>query len=139
MTSLAGKHILLCEDHYLSAAITIKTLEHAGILVTRAGNGEDGLKIFSDSPVGFFDAIIMDIVMPHMNGLDAARKLRELQRSDAATVPIIAMTAKFIEEDRKKSIASGMDAHLSKPADPTQLYSVIGSLIEDRQKRRTQI
>lgn len=130
MLTLDGKRVLLCEDHALNASITIKVLEHAGITVTRANNGIDGLNIFKQSLPDEFDAVLMDICMPKMNGLEAARSIRALKRPDAATIPIVAMTARYNDEDRQESLQAGMNAHLTKPVDPKELYSLLGSLID---------
>ncbi len=130
MISLEGKRVLLCEDHTLNASITIKVLEHAGASVVRARNGREGLKLFLESVVGGFDAILMDISMPVMNGLETTEAIRALPREDAVKIPIIAMTAKYNEDDREESLASGMDTHLTKPVDPKELYNVMERLIQ---------
>lgn len=130
MAVLTGKRILLCEDHSLNASITIKVLEHEGISVVRADNGKSGLDLFLNEPAGYFDAILMDISMPVMDGLDAARAIRSCGKADAGTIPIIAMTAKDCGEDRDNSLAAGMNAHFAKPVDPTSLYKILSVLIK---------
>lgn len=131
MVALTGKRILLCEDHSLNASITIKVLEHEGISVVHADNGKSGLvELFLNEPAGYFDAILMDISMPVMDGLDAARAIRSSRKADAGTIPIIAMTAKDCGEDRNNSLAAGMNAHFAKPVDPTNLYNILAALIK---------
>lgn len=128
MVALTGKRILLCEDHSLNASITV--LEHEGISVVHADNGKSGLELFLNEPAGYFDAILMDISMPVMDGLDAARAIRSSRKADAGTIPIIAMTAKDCGEDRNNSLAAGMNAHFAKPVDPTNLYNILAALIK---------
>lgn len=130
MVTLSGKRILLCKDHSLNASITIKVLEHEGISVVHANNGKSGLELFLNEPDGYFDAILMDISMPVMDGLDAARAIRASAKKDARTIPIIAMTAKDCSADRDNSLAAGMNAHFAKPVDPTNLYNILAALIK---------
>ncbi len=132
MLSLKGKSVLLCEDHALNASITIKVLEHACATVVRANNGRDGLRLFLESEPGEYDIVLMDICMPVMDGLEAARAIRSLPREDAKSVPIVAMTAKFGESDKKESLQAEMNAHLTKPVDPKEMYSVMEKLISQR-------
>ena len=108
---LAGRQILLCEDNALNAEIAVRLLQKAGCRVTVAVNGQEGVDRFSAAPVGAYFAVIMDIRMPVLNGLDAARALRALPRPDAAAVPIVAMTANAFAEDAQASAAAGMNAH----------------------------
>ena len=127
---LTGKHILVCEDHALNMQISCKLLEKEGALVTPARNGKEGVDAFLRSPEGFFDAVLMDVHMPVMDGLDASRNIRGMNRIDAKKIPIIAMTANAYDSDREKTRQVGMDAHLAKPIEPQVLYQVLGSLIE---------
>lgn len=120
-----GKVFLLCEDHPLNIMVATKLLEAKGAKIIHAKNGKDGLRIFEESQVGTFDMILMDIRMPVMDGLCAARKIRSLSRADAKTVPIIAMTANAYAEDIEKSRQAGMDAHLAKPVEAGLLYTTI--------------
>ena len=125
LSVLAGKHILLAEDHPLNVQVAARLLERKGVIVQLAENGRLALEHFEHMPPGFFDAILMDIRMPVMDGLEATRALRALPRPDARSIPIIAMTANAYEEDIQKSRAAGMDAHLSKPVEPYLLYQTI--------------
>ena len=115
--TIKGKRILLVEDNELNAEIAKTVLEDVGALITRAENGQQALELFKEKPAGTFDVILMDLMMPVMDGYTATRKIRELERSDAKTVPIIAMTANAFQEDAEKCIAVGMNAHLAKPLD----------------------
>lgn len=122
---LEGKRILLCEDHPLNKQIVVKLLEKQGILVEYAINGELGVEQFSGSPTGYYDAILMDIRMPVMDGLTATRAIRSLDRADAKTVPIIAMTANAFIEDIQQALDAGMNFHLAKPIEPQKLYKIL--------------
>ncbi|NLD19394.1 MAG: transporter substrate-binding domain-containing protein [Clostridiales bacterium] len=130
--ALKGKRILLCEDHPLNAKIARMLLEKHDMLVEHAENGKIGVSMFENSKNGYYDAILMDIRMPVMDGLEASKNIRSLDRADSKTVPIIAMTANAFEEDIKKSLNAGMNVHLSKPIDPNKLYETIGSLIGEK-------
>lgn len=126
---LTGKHILVCEDHALNMQISCKLLEKKGALITPARNGLEGVRAFSESPDGFFDAILMDVRMPLMDGLEATRSIRGMNRSDAKEIPIIAMTANAYDSDREKTQQVGMNAHLAKPIEPQVLYQTLGSFV----------
>ncbi len=123
--SLAGKNILLLEDHPLNMTIARKLLEKHDMKVMCAENGEQGLEMFKQSGENYFDAVLSDIRMPVMNGLELARAIRALPREDASAIPIIAMTANAFEEDVQKSREAGMNEHLSKPIAPELLYSTL--------------
>lgn len=114
---ISGFHILLAEDNELNAEIAQTFLEGAGAKTTVAHNGEQALEIFQSHAPKTFDAILMDIMMPVMDGLAATRAIRNLDRPDAKTIPIIAMTANAFAEDAEKCIAAGMDAHIAKPVE----------------------
>lgn len=129
---LAGKRILLCEDNRLNAAIARKLLEKKGCLVDCAENGKKGLELFAASPEGHYSAVLMDIRMPEMDGLEAAAALRALHRSDAERVPIIAMSANAFDEDVKASLAAGMNTHLAKPVEPYILYNTLAQQINKK-------
>ena len=124
-----GLKILLCEDHPLNADIAVKLLEAQGASVVWAENGQEGADIFARSAPGEFDLIIMDIRMPVLDGLSCAGLIREMERADAGTVPIIAMSANAYQEDIDKSLAAGMNAHIAKPVEPQKLYAVIRRLV----------
>ena len=126
--TIKGKRILLVEDNELNAEIAKTVLEDVGALITRAENGQQALELFKEKPVGTFDVILMDLMMPVMDGYTATRKIRELERSDAKTVPIIAMTANAFQEDAEKCIAVGMNAHLAKPLDIEKMKKTIKSI-----------
>ena len=126
--TIEGKRILLVEDNELNAEIAKTVLEDVGALITRAENGQQALELFKEKPAGTFDAILMDLMMPVMDGYTATRKIRELERSDAKTVPIIAMTANAFQEDAEKCIAVGMNAHLAKPLDIEKMKKTIKSI-----------
>ena len=123
--TIKGKRILLVEDNELNAEIAKTVLEDVGALITRAENGQQALELFKEKPAGTFDVILMDLMMPVMDGYTATRKIRELERSDAKTVPIIAMTANAFAEDVQRCLDAGMNAHLAKPLDIEKVKKTI--------------
>ena len=125
----AGKAILLFEDHPLNTMVAKTLLEGKGFTVTHAKNGKIGVEQFVQSAPGTFDAILMDIRMPIMDGLQAASAIRALERLDAKEIPIIAMTANAYADDVEKSRQAGMNAHLAKPIEPQKLYQTLQTLI----------
>lgn len=127
---LSGKHVLLCEDHPVNVEIAKKILNKVGITCDLAANGKIGVTMFQLSQISSYDAILMDIRMPVMGGLEATQIIRSLDRADATTIPIIAMTANAYQEDRKKSKEAGMNAHLAKPIEPSLLYQTMIELME---------
>ena len=122
---LSGRHLLICEDHPLNQEIARAMLEGFDALVTVSGDGEEGIRAFVNSPVGYFDGILMDIHMPVMDGYESARRIRSLQRADAKKVPIIAMTADAFADDIQRCLEAGMNAHIAKPIDPELLFDTI--------------
>ena len=131
--SLSGRRILLCEDHPLNTQIVVKLLEKQGCIVDCANNGRIGVDKFTASETNFYDAILMDIRMPVMNGLDAAKVIRESDRPDAKSVPIIALSANAFSEDIKDSTDVGMNAYLSKPIDPQKLFDTLAAEISRKE------
>ena len=129
IVSLSGKRVLLCEDHPLNAKIAQKLLMKVGVTVDCADNGQTGLDMFALSAENYYDAVLMDIRMPVMDGLGATACIRALARADAKTVPIIAMTANAYDDDVEKSRAAGMNAHLAKPIDATTLYDTLAAYL----------
>ena len=127
---LEGKKVLLCEDHPLNTLVATKLLEKVGVTVVTAENGLIGVNKFAESQENEFDAILMDIRMPIMDGLEATTKIRALNRQDAKAVPIIAMTANAFAEDRSLSKSAGMNEHLSKPIEPQLLYKTLSDYIK---------
>ena len=126
---LKGRNILLAEDVPINAEIVKMVLAKREINVDHAENGRIALEMFSASEVGHYDAVIMDVRMPEMDGLEAASEIRALTRDDAKTIPIIAMTANAFDEDVQRSLQAGMNAHLSKPIDNDTLFETLESLI----------
>ena len=127
--SLRGKRLLVCEDNAINALIIRRLLEKQGISVVPAENGQLGVDTFAASPIGGFDGILMDVRMPVMDGLSAVRAIRSMDRADARTVPIIAMTANAFEEDQRASRDAGMNAHLAKPVNPGQLFDTLARFL----------
>ena len=123
--SIKGVHILLAEDNELNMEIAEFMLQNEGADVTKAWNGREAVEIFRKSEPDEFDVILMDIMMPVMNGYEATKMIRSLEREDAKTIPIIAMTANAFTEDRLKAKEAGMDEHIAKPVDPELLVKVI--------------
>ncbi|MBQ7266187.1 MAG: response regulator [Firmicutes bacterium] len=126
---LAGKRILLAEDISINAEIMTTMLTMNDIRVECAENGKQAVDMFSSSEEGYYSAILMDIRMPEMDGLEATKLIRKLNRADAEKVPIIALTANAFDEDIKRSLQSGMNAHLSKPIDEKALFETLYALI----------
>ena len=127
--SIRGLHILLAEDNELNMEIAEFMLQNEGAEVTKAWDGQEAVKIFEKSRSGEFDVILMDIMMPVMNGYEAAKMIRSLDREDAKAIPIIAMTANAFTEDRLRAKEAGMDEHVAKPVDVESLIKVIHGLV----------
>ena len=128
--SIKGLHILLAEDNELNMEIAEFVLRNEGADVTKAWNGQEAVERFRKSRVGEFNVILMDIMMPVKNGYEAARLIRSLDREDAKTIPIIAMTANAFTEDRIRAKEAGMDEHVAKPVDAELLVKVIHKLAD---------
>lgn len=126
---LSGKRILLAEDMKINAEIMVMVLEMKEMNVEIAENGRIALDKFEASEIGYYDAILMDMRMPEMDGLEATRRIRDLDRADAKTIPIIALTANAFDEDVQRSLQVGMNAHLSKPVEPERLYKTLQDFI----------
>ena len=129
---LAGKRILLAEDMFVNAEIIKEILKMQDMEVEHGENGQQVLEMFAKSPPNYYDAVLMDIRMPVMDGLTATEKIRALDREDAKTVPIIALTANAFDEDVQRSLQAGMNAHLTKPVEPEHLYETIAEYIKAR-------
>ena len=132
--SIKGLHILLAEDNELNMEIAEFMLQNEGADVTKAWNGQEAVELFRKSKPGEFDVILMDIMMPVMNGYEATKLIRSLDREDARMIPIIAMTANAFTEDRLRAKEAGMDENIPKPVDVKLLLKVIHKLTENRQK-----
>ena len=128
--SIKGMHVLLAEDNELNMEIAEFVLQNEGAEVTKAWNGQETVELFRKSESGEFDVILMDIMMPVMNGYEAARRIRSLDREDAKKIPIIAMTANAFTEDRIRAKEAGMDEHVAKPVDAELLIKVIHKLVK---------
>lgn len=126
--SLAGMNVLLAEDNELNAEIAQALLESEGIVVTRAADGKEAVELYTSRPAGSFDAILMDIMMPGMDGYEATRAIRLSEKADAADIPIIALTANAFAEDAKAAHDAGMNAHLPKPLDFNKLKNILARI-----------
>ena len=131
---LRGRRILLAEDVMINAEIMMMVLSMRGIKVEHAENGKVAVEMFEGHESGYYDAVLMDMRMPEMDGLEATKTIRDLPREDAGTIPIIALTANAFDEDVQRSMQAGLNAHLSKPVEPGQLFETLESLIVLRQE-----
>ena len=134
-TSIQGLHVLLTEDNELNMEIAEFVLQNEGTVVTKAWNGQEAVDIFRKSSPGEFDVILMDIMMPVMNGYEAAKMIRSLDREDAKVIPIIAMTANAFTEDKMRAKEAGMDEHIAKPVDGKLLVKAINELVKHNQEK----
>ena len=128
--SMNGLHILLAEDNELNMEIAEFMLQNEGADVTKAWNGQEAVELFKKSERGEFDVILMDIMMPVINGYEATKRIRSLDREDAQAIPIIAMTANAFTEDRIRAKEAGMDEHIAKPIDTKKLVKIIHELLD---------
>ena len=133
---LKDKHILIAEDVFINAEIMKELLKVKGSIIEHVENGKLAVDMFEQSPEGYYDAVLMDVRMPEMDGLEATKTIRKLKREDAKKVPIIAMTANAFDEDVQRSLQAGMNAHLSKPVEPERLYQTLEELIWETRENR---
>ena len=134
--SIKGMHVLLAEDNELNMEIAEFLLQNEGAEVTKAWNGQEIVELFRKSEAGEFDVILMDIMMPIINGYEAAKRIRSLDREDAKVIPIIAMTANAFTEDKMRAKEAGMDEHIAKPVDGKLLVKVINELVKRNQREK---
>ena len=130
--SIEGVRILVAEDNELNMEIAQFLLENNGAHVTGVWNGQEAVEAFAASKPGDFDIILMDVMMPVLNGLEAARAIRSLDRPDAKRIPILAMTANAFADDVERSLAAGINEHLSKPIDPDKVVKTIAKYVHKR-------
>ena len=128
---LRGKRVLLAEDTEINAEIMKMILSEREMEVELAVNGREAVDMFSAHPEGYYSVILMDMRMPEMDGLTATTVIRDMDRDDARSIPIIALTANAFDEDVQRSLQSGLNAHLSKPIVPEKLFATMESLITD--------
>ncbi len=128
--SLEGKRILLAEDNELNAEIATYMLAQKGATVTLAGNGHMAVELLEQSEPGFFHVVLMDIRMPKMDGIEATRCIRNLDRKDLRTIPIVALTANAFEEDMRVCTEAGMNDHIAKPIDVDRLNKILSKYLE---------
>ncbi|WP_051656550.1 hybrid sensor histidine kinase/response regulator [Butyrivibrio sp. AE3004] len=128
---LEGRRVLLAEDIKVNAKIMMKVLSMRSIEADHAENGKIAVELFESHPEWYYDAILMDMRMPEMDGLEATKAIRALDRKDAKKIPIIALTANAFDEDVQRSLQAGLNAHLSKPVEPDIVYETLKSLIRD--------
>ena len=134
---LTGRRILLAEDVELNAEILIDMLDMENIKVDHAENGKIAVELFENSTSGIYSAILMDVRMPEMDGLEATKAIRAMKREDAKRIPIIALTANAFDEDVQRSLQAGMNAHISKPVEAERLLRILGELIYESEQKMT--
>ena len=127
--SLKGLHFLAAEDNEINAEIAQCLLEECDFQVDRVGDGAQAVERIQTAPPGTYDVILMDIMMPVMDGLEATRRIRSMEREDCHTIPIVAMSANAFDDDLKKSVECGMNGHLSKPVEVDKLYSTLNQVL----------
>ena len=125
-----GKRLLLVDDMEINREIALAILESSGFEVEEACDGKEAVEKIENADVGYFDAVLMDIQMPVMNGYDAARAIRSLSNDKLSAIPIIAMTANAFEEDKKAAREAGMNGHVAKPIDVEELMSTLGNVLD---------
>ena len=136
-TDLKGCRVLLAEDVAVNAEIMMMVLSMREIQVDHAENGRFAVEMFAKHEEGYYDAILMDLRMPEMDGLEATRRIRAMNRSDAKSIPVIALTADAFDEDVQHSMQAGLNAHLCKPVEPDVLFKTLESLLHDQSGKRT--
>ncbi len=124
-TIQAGKRVLLVDDVDINRMIAMELLSPFELIIDEADDGSEAVKVFSQSQEGYYDLILMDIQMPTMNGYEASKAIRQLERADANTIPIVAMTANAFRDDIEQAFDSGMNAHVAKPIDMEKLIAVL--------------
>ena len=129
-SSIAGLHVLVAEDNRMNMEIAEFVLNVEEAFIIKAVNGEEAVRIFADSKPGEIDAILMDVMMPVMDGLEATRRIRAMKRPDARTIPIIAMTANAFAEDRQRAFAAGMDMHIAKPLEGSEMVETLERFVK---------
>ena len=133
-SSIAGLHVLVAEDNKMNMEIAEFVLNVEEAFIIKAVNGEEAVRIFADSRPGEIDAILMDVMMPVMDGLEATRRIRAMKRPDARTIPIIAMTANAFAEDRQRAFAAGMDMHIAKPLEGSEMVETLERFVKSSRK-----
>lgn len=128
---LNGRRVLIAEDMMINAEIIKSVLQMRGMLSEHAENGKIAVDMFAAQPEGYYDAVLMDMRMPEMDGLEATRQIRRLDRPDAKRIPIIALTANAFDEDVQRSLQAGLNAHLTKPIQPDSLFEALEDMIAD--------
>ena len=131
VVDLKNRRVLLAEDVAVNAEIMIMVLSMREIQVDHAENGRIAVEKFEEHEEGYYDAVLMDMRMPEMDGLEATRRIRAMNRFDAKNIPIIALTANAFDEDVQQSMQAGLNAHLSKPIEPDVLFETLEGLIRD--------
>ena len=132
---LKGRRLLMAEDIMINAEIMKQLVQQRDAVIEHAVNGKIAVEMFTTHPEGYYDAILMDVRMPEMDGLEAAKVIRSLDHPDAEKIPIIALTANAFDEDVQRSLQVGMNAHLSKPVEPEHLYQTLEELIWEAENR----
>ena len=129
LSGCGGAHILVAEDNNLNMEILHFFLEDLNCVVTEARDGQQAVDTFRREPAGTFQLILMDVMMPNLDGLEAAHQIRTMGKEDSRTIPIVAASANAFDEDIKRSLASGMNAHLSKPIEPDKLAEMLSQML----------
>lgn len=124
-----GKRLLLAEDNELNREIAVEMLKCTEMEIDTACDGEEAVRMFADSPEGYYDIILMDIQMPKLDGYEASREIRGMDRTDAGRIPIVAMTANAFAEDVREALRAGMNAHVSKPIEVDRLLATLEDLL----------